>query len=222
MTERGRYSYTDRFMRPMTLTTTPQGGAIGWTVKDTSPSGTPTYTTTSSGLVLTIAATSEAEIVTAYQNDILPYLLNKIRKISFTASVSGVNSVTTIVMGLASAQNDTADSVATLAWFRIEGSADTGLVVCETDDGVIDNDDKATAISLSSTPKRFVIDFSQGLSDIRFYIDDQPVSVSNTFSMANASASQCVQLFFQIQKASGTGVPALTIREVEIDGIFAD
>ena len=199
----------DCFDRAQALTTTP--GVNGWTVKDTSASGTPTYLCGSGGgMVLTIASTSEAEIVTMYQNDVLAFDIDEIQSVEFFAKVSGIDSVTTLVMGLASAQNDTPDSTTNNAWFRMEGSASTSNVVVETDDNVNDNDDKATGTTLSSTLKRFVIDFTFGKSDVRFYIDDhQRVAASTTFDMSNATGN--LQPFFQIQKASGTGTPAVTI-----------
>lgn len=212
--------FKDNFNRGQTLSTTP--GMNGWTIKDTSSSGTPTYTMQNGGGVkLTIAATSEEEIVTLYQNDVLPIPLLGVQRMRFNAVVAGIDAVTTLVMGLASAQNDTEDSVATLAWFRMEGSASTSLVVCETDDGTTDNDDKATAVSLSSTSKEFIIDFSHGITDIRFFIDGQPVALATTFSMSAATSSTYVQPFVQIHKASGTGVPSVTIGRVEIEYVKA-
>lgn len=212
--------FKDNFNRGQTYSTTP--GFNGWTIKDTSASGTPTYANQNGGGVkLTIAATSEEEIVTLYQNDVLPIPLLGLQRMRFNAVVAGIDSVTTLVMGLASAQNDTEDSVATLAWFRMEGSASTSLVVCETDDGTTDLDDKATAVSLSSTSKEFIIDFSRGISDVRFYIDGQPVALATTFSMAAATSSTYVQPFFQIHKASGTGVPSVTIGRIELEYVKA-
>lgn len=202
--------FEDWFNRAQTYSTTP--GQNGWTIKDTSSSGTPTYANIDGGgCKLTLVSTSEAEIVTLYQNDRLAIPLLNLQNIRFNAVVAGIDSVTTLTMGVASAQNDTDDSVATNAWFRMEGSASTSAIVVETDDGTTDNNDVATGASLSTTYKEFMIDFSRGLSDIRFYIDGQPVATSTTFSMAAATSSTYVQPWVQIQKASGTGVPSVTI-----------
>lgn len=214
MITRDTKQWCDRFDRAQALTTTP--GHNGWTVADTSSSGTPTYLTTADGLKLTLAATSEAEIVTAYQNDVLPFPIDKIQSMSFIAKVAAVDAVTTLVMGLATAQNDTDDSVTNHAWFRMEGSASTSAVVAETDDGSLDNNDVATATSLAAVFKKFVIDFEGGLSNVKFYIDGERVASTTTFDMSNVTSGQGVQPYFQIQKASGTGVPSVTIREVEI------
>jgi len=218
MIQRGTSLWHDDFRRAQILTTTP--GHNGWTVKDTSSSGTPTYLTTSDGLVLTLAATSEAEIVTAYQNDVLAFPLADLISLEIIAKVSGIDSVTTLVAGLAAAQNDTADSVATHAWFRMQGSASTSAVVVETDDTVTDNDDKATGESLAATFKSLRIDFERGLSDVRFFVDGSRVAGSTTFSMAAGTAAN-LQPFIQLQKASGTGTPAVTIREVNVTHRYA-
>lgn len=212
----------DNFDRAQAFTTT-SAGEFGWRIADTSAAGTPTYLVGNNrAATLTLAATNENEIVTLYQGDVLPFLLNKLQEVSFVASVSGVDANTTITLGVGSARNDTEDSVATNAWFRMEGSASTSAVVAETDDGTTDTDDKATGATLSSTLKKFTIDFSNGLSDVRFYIDGARVAASTTFSLAAASSSQAVQLLAQIQKASGTGTPAIVIKQVKVVYNIAD
>lgn len=218
----GVFSFVDHFCRAQAFTTTP--GMNGWTIKDTSSAGTPTYlcvTEDGGGAKLTLAATSEAEIVTLYQNDVLPLDLAQLQRFWFVAKVAGIDAVTTLTMGLADAQNDTADSVATNCWFRMEGSVSTSAVVIETDDGTTDDDDNSSGgITLSSTYKLFEINFGLGLSDIRFFIDGIPVG-SQTFSLANVTSGQNVQPFFQLQKASGTGVPALTLAAVGWDNRYS-
>jgi len=94
--------WIDEFDRPLSLSTTPEGGT-GWTVKDTSTTGTPTYATATNdggGLALTLAATSEAEIVTLYHNDILMYDLDYLQHLWWIAKVSGIDAVTTLTLGL--------------------------------------------------------------------------------------------------------------------------
>lgn len=208
----------DNFDRAQAFTTTP--GQNGWTIADTSSAGTPTYlciTEDGGAAKLTLVNTSEAENVCLYFNDVLPFDLRSISQVWWIAKVASVDAVTTLVMGVGDARNDTPDTVATNAWFRMEGSVSTTAVVCETDDGTTDNDDKATGTTLSSTYKKFLIDFSQGLSDIRFFIDGQRVAAGTTFSMASVAAGQNVQPIVQIQKASGTGVPAVTIAQFGIN-----
>lgn len=222
MVTRGVRTFTDLFDRAQAFTTTP--GQNGWTIADVSTSGTPTYlcaTEDGGSAVLTLANTSEAEIVCLYHNDVLTWDLAKLQYVKFVAKVSGVDSATTIVMGVGNARNDTADSVGVNAWFRIEGSASTGNVVVETDDGTTDDDDNATGTTLSSTYKTFLIDFSNGVSDVRFFIDGERVAASSTFTLGSITAGQNVQPIVQVQKASGTGTPAITLALVEAQYRYA-
>lgn len=217
MVNREVRDWCDYFDRAQAFTTTP--GQNGWTIKDTSSAGTPTYlciTEDGGAAKLTLASTSEAEIVTLYHNDVLAFDLSRIQHVEYVAKVAGIDSVTTLTMGVADAQNDTDDSVAVSAWFRMQGSASTSAVVVETDDATTNNDDVSTGTTLSSTYKTFKIDFTRGLSDIRFYIDGEPVATGTTFSMASVTAGQNVQPFIQLQKASGTGTPSVTIAKARI------
>jgi hypothetical protein len=214
MVNREVLQFCDYFNRAQALTTTP--GHNGWTVKDTSSSGTPTYlvaTDDGGGMKLTLASTSEAEIVTMYHNDVLCFDLARIQFVEMIAKVGGTDSVTTLTMGLGSAQNDTDDSVATNAWFRMQGSASLTALVVETDDGVTDLDDKATGTTLGTTYKTLRIDFTNGLADVRFYVDGERVAAGTTFNMSGLTAGLNVQPFVQLQKASGTGVPTVTIKK---------
>lgn len=212
----------DQFDRAQTFTTTPTG-EWGWRVADTSSAGTPTYLIGNNrAATLTLASTSESENVCLYQGDVLPFLLNKIQQVKFVASVSGVDSATVVAFGVGSARADATDDIATNAMFKIEGSVSTSAVVCESDDGTTDDDDNATGVTLSSTLKEFVIDFSNGLADVRFYIDGARVAASNTFTLAAASSTQAVQVFAQVQKASGTGTPAVVLKHVSVTYNIAD
>lgn len=210
--------FDDDFCRAQTLSTTP--GHNGWTIKDTSSAGSPTYTVVSGeGLKLTLAATSEAENLAAYQNDVLPFDLTSVQSVDIWAKVAGIDAATVLVMGLASAQNDAPDSVATHAWVKIDGAVSTSLLVAETDDGTTDTDDKATGHSLAAVFKKITIDFSNGLSDVRFFIDGAEITskARNTFSLAAAVAGTTfVQPYVQLLKSSGTGVGSVTIRRFRV------
>ena len=212
----GTNTFEDDFRRAQTLSTTP--GENGWTIKDNSPAGTPTYTVGSTGCVLTLAATSEAEVVTLYHNDVLVFPINDpgLVTVEMFISVSGIDSTTTLVAGLASTQNDTADSVAHNAWFRIQGSTSTSNLLTETDDATTDDDDNATGSTLSTTLKKLVISFRYGLDDVRFSVDNARVSSTNTFNMEAIPGGTVLQPFIQLQKSSGTGTPSVTIRRIKI------
>jgi hypothetical protein len=217
MISRGTREFTDFFDRAQAFTTTP--GQNGWTAADTSSAGTPTYlciTEDGGAAKLTCTSTSEAQIVTLYHNDVLAFDVRKIKMVEFIAKVAGIDAVTTLTMGLGSARNDTDDSVATNAWFRMEGSVSTTAIVAETDDATTDNDDKATGVSLAAVYKKFAISFESGIADVRFFIDGERVAQATTFDMSALTAGLNVQPIFQIQKASGTGVPSITIAMVNI------
>lgn len=203
-------------------------GYDGFLIKDTSSSGTPTYAGAAGGLAMTLASTNEAEVVTLYTEDILPYKIDAIEKIIFrdvtlTASFTGI-----LAIGLASAQNDTLDSVTNNVWFRCDGS---NSIVCESDDGTNDVDDKATGLSLSTTPVTLEIDFTTEVysaskagskgKQAAFFITDgngvrRRVAESSAFRLDGIADGTGLQPFVQIQKASGTAVPAVTIAEIEV------
>ena len=219
---RGVITKVENYDRAQAFTTTPGEG--GWTIADTSSAGTPTYlcvTEDGGAAKLTLAATSESENVCLYFNDVLPLDIASLHRIEFVAKVAGIDAVTTLVFGLGDARNDTPDTVATNCWFRMEGSVSTTAVVVESDDGVTDSDDKATGTTLSSTYKKCLIDFTNGISDIRFFIDGERVAAATTFTLAGITSGQNVQPMIQLQKASGTGVPSITIAQITTQQKYA-
>lgn len=218
---RGTKKIIDNFDRPLTPTTTPEGGngGFGWTLKDTSAAGAPTMTTaTADGgmMVTTLAADNEVENMCLYANDVLMFDLAKIQHFWAIAKVASISNTTVCTMGLGSARADDEDTVATNLFFKIEGATSTSNVVCESDDGTTDNDDKATGTTLSTTEKKFHIDLTEGLSDVRFYIDDARVASSTTFDISSVTSGQNVQPIFQLSKTASTSAPVLTLYQVGI------
>lgn len=212
--------YDDDFTRKVTFSTTPEGG-YGWTIADTSTSGTPTYATIddNSGLAkLLLDNTNEVQNVCLYHGDRLSFALANILRVEMIALVGGLASSASIAFGLGSARNDTLDSVATNAWFRLEGAG--GGILCETDDGTRDVDDVATGLTLGTTRRRFEIDFQRGLSNVQFNVSDayslKPAARSQTFDMSAASSAK-VQPLIQIQKTAATDVPYISIDRFRIE-----
>ena len=204
--------YEDDFIGTVATFPTSADPATPWLVDDTSSSGTPTYTTGTSVAVLTLASTEEVENVCLHHGDALSFDIDLIQSIEFAAkTVATLDSATTIVMGVGSARADDPDTVAANAFFKLAGS---NAIVCESDDGTNDNDDKATGLSLVATYRRFLIDFTGGKSNVKFYIDGQRVASSTTFDMSNYSAG--LQPIFQIQKTSDTNTDSLTIDYVRV------
>lgn len=206
--------YIDDFVGPSVTFPTSANIGTPWLVADTSSSGTPTYVRATSEAVLTLASTSEVENVCLHHGDSLAYDIDLIQQVEMRVKVSGCTSGTEIVFGVGSARNDTTDSVAANAWFKMVGATSTTAVVCETDDGTNDKDDISTGTTLSTTYKRFVIDFTGGKSNVKFYIDGKRVAASTTFDMSNYSAG--LQPIVQIQKSSSANTDAITIDCISI------
>lgn len=196
---------------------TTTAGYKGWTIADTSSSGTPTYLTVSGGgAALTCDTQNEAQNVCLYQNNILPFNLLKIQWMEWLAKCPVTDAAATVFMGLGSARNDAPDSLTTMVGFRIEGSVSTTNLLAESDDGTTDLDDKATGTTLATVYKKLQIDFTRGLSDIRFFVDGEPVATSQTFSMAALTSATNVQPIFQLQKTASAAAISLHIKNLAI------
>ncbi|MFM2012689.1 MAG: hypothetical protein RLZZ396_1473 [Planctomycetota bacterium] len=190
--------------------------ATAWLVDDTSSSGTPTYTKGTSEATLTLAATSEIENVCLHFNDALDFDIDLIQRIEMRAKIgaSTLTSGSILCFGLGSARDDTANSVVANAWFRMEGASSTTQVYVETDDGVRDNDDVATGVTLGTSYKEFVIDFTGGKSNVKFYIDGKQVAAGTTFDMSGYSLG--LQPIIQLQKAANTNVDSVVLDYVKV------
>lgn len=210
----GTNCFIDEFNRAQAFTTTP--GMNGWTIKDTSSSGTPTYlciTADEGAFKLTMDNTNEAQIVTLYQNNVLTYDIRHLSNIWWVAQVAGIAATDTLVMGVASAQNDTSDTVEVNAWFRMDGGTSTSTLYVETDDNTTNVTATTTGTTLAAAYKRLLIDFTQGLGDVRFFVDGARVAAGTTFDMSAVAAGQNVQPYIQLQKSGGTGVGSLTVAQ---------
>lgn len=209
--------YCEDFLGPQTLTASPTN-SDQWDITDTSAAGTPTYTVGGIGgeATITLDATNEVENVCLFKSDVLNYDIDNLVRIEMRVKIgaSTFTSGSTLVFGLGSARNDTPDSVAANAWFRMEGANSTTLVYCETDDGVTDNDDKSSGVTLGTTYKRFVIDFTGGKSDVKFYIDGTPVATATTFDMSGYSVG--LQPIVQLQKAANTNADSVVVDYIKI------
>lgn len=205
--------FQEDFLGGATITTTVGEGI--WLITDTSAAGTPTYVKDSAhggSVTLTLAATNEVENVCLDFGNKLHFDIDQLDSIKMRVKVSGtINAATIVSFGLSSNRADDTDTHTNNALFKLAGSAS---VVCETDDGTTDNDDKATGTTLTTTYKTFLISFAKGKSDVRFFIDNVPVATSTTFSMA--AATGLLQPFVQIQKASGTQTDAVTVDYITV------
>lgn len=219
------WEFLDDFFGGGSLPTSADSG--DWVVTDTSAAGAPTYAKVDGSAAgeaqLVLAATNEVENVCLSFGDVLAFDIDLIQSAEFRVKMNQatLDANAQVAFGLIGDRNDTIDSIAQAALFRVVGGDSTTAVVVETDDGTNNNDDVATGQTLVNAYKRFVIDFSNGKSDVRFYMDNGDgslvrVAAGTTFDMSNYSAS--LQPVVQIQKASGTAVDGITIDYVRVHG----
>lgn len=190
--------------------------ATAWLVDDTSAAGTPVYTTGTSVATLTLASNNEVENVCLHFNDALDFDIDLIQSIEMRVRLGvAFTSGSELVFGVGSARNDTTDSVAAHAWFKMVGANSTTLVYAESDDGTRDIDDISTGTTLGTTYKRFVIDFTGGKSNVKFYIDGERVAASQVFNLSAYSAG--LQPIIQLQKAANTNVDSVIIDYIRVE-----
>lgn len=208
-------NYEDDFLGTVATFPSSADPATPWLVVDTSSSGTPVYTKGTSVATLTLAATSEVENVCLAHGDALSFDIDDIQSIEMRVRLGVVFTTgSELVFGLGSARNDTTDNVAANAWFKMVGASSTTQVYVESDDSVRDNDDIATGVTLGTSFKRFLIDFTGGKSNVKFFIDGQRVAASRTFDMSGYTAG--LQPIVQLQKAANTNVDSVIIDYVKI------
>lgn len=209
-----------------------------WVIADTSSAGTPTYTRLDHGETagafrpgvaqLIFDSQAEAQNVCLSFGDKLAFDINSLQSfecgVRFVATTgSAKDSTTTLAFGLTGDRNDTIDTIAIAALFRLAAADGSMAMVVETDDTVNNNDDVATGFTFTdATWGRFKIDFSK-LSDVKFYgcLDTgskqlQRFAGSTTFDMSNYAAG--LQPFFQIQKSSDANTDGVQIDYVRITG----
>jgi hypothetical protein len=190
----------------------------GWLIADTSSSGAPTYVpaTDGRGLKVDFSNASEVQNLCASFGDRLAFDIDELQEIRLRVKMNQalVNAATSFACGLCSARNDDPDALAAHASFRVIGADSTTAIVVETDDGVIDLDDKATGMTLGAVEKDLLISFATGKGDVRFFIDGQPVAASVKFDMSNYSG--LLQPYFQLQKTAATATDGFTARLVHV------
>lgn len=208
--------FVDDFIGGETFSTAGQGSP--WAVAETAAAGTPTYamvTPSATGeIAITHSSTNEIQNVCLSFGDTLPFDIDNLQSIEMRVKVGAatINAATSLAFGLASARNDAIDSIANHASFRLIGA---NAVLVETDDSVNDNDDVATGQSLGTAYKKFLIDFTGGKSDVKFYVDGKRVAAATTFDMSNATGS--LQPYVQLQKTAATSVDSVTVDYVRIE-----
>jgi hypothetical protein len=209
-------TFVDDFSGAVATFPTSADPATAWLVDDVSVTGTPTYTKGTSEATLTLNNDNAAVIVALHFNDALDFDIDDIQRVTMRVKIgaSTFTSGSILCFGVGSARNDTANDVTANAWFRMEGANSTTLVYAETDDGTRDVDDISTGVTLGTTYKDFVIDFTGGKSNVKFYIDGVRVCASQTFDMSAYSSG--LQPIIQIQKAANTNADSVVVDYIEI------
>ncbi len=191
--------------------------ATAWLIDDTSVTGTPTYTKGTSVLTMTLNNDNAIVNICNHFNDALDFDIDLIQSVEMRVRLgaSTFTSGSILVFGVGSARADDPDTVAANAWFRMQGANSTTLVYLETDDGTRDVDDVSSGVTLGTTFKRFVIDFTGGKSDVKFYIDGQRVGASQKFDMSAYSAG--LQPIIQLQKVANTNADSVIMDYIRVE-----
>jgi len=112
----------------------------------------------------------------------------------------------TAIVGLTSAWNATLASMTQRCAFRLSGDM---VLKAETDDGTTDSGLISTGLTVvAGTYYLLRIDMSD-TGNVTFWVDERPLAVLSAPAFTTSSA--LLQPMFGVQKASGTGVPDLTV-----------
>lgn len=117
-----------------------------------------------------------------------------------------------MVLGFASAHNNTLDDIVTNCWFRLEGA--NLDILTETDDGTTDDNDNDTTLNLvKNTWTTVEIDCSD-LSAVVFKVND--VVAGDPLDMSALAADTYVQPYVCIQKDAGTETENLDLDYIKV------
>ena len=188
-------------------------------VTDTSSAGQPVYavvTPSACGeLNLAFDSTTEVQNVCISMGDKLCFDIDNVQ--SFRARVkqgqTTIDSASTFSIGLASARNDTIESITAFLLFKLVG---TNEVMISTDDNVTDLTDKATGISIGTSYVDLMIDLSNK-KNVKFFVNGQPVCQSTTFDLSGYTGS--LQVYIQAQKTSDNNTDSFVIDYVSVEGL---
>ena len=183
---------------------------------DVTGAAPPTHVRAGSEATLTLTSASQIQILGLHHDDSLAFDIDDLQRIEMRVKLGAATftSGSILVFGLASARNDAADDVTAHTWFRMEGANSTTLVYCESDDGTRDVNDISSGVALGTTYKEFVIDFSNGKSDVHFLIDGARVAATQVFDLSAYSSG--FQPLIQLQKAANTNADVCKVDYVRI------
>jgi hypothetical protein len=161
----------------------------------------------------TLTSASQKQDAEIYAGDQLCWSM--LQGLQFEARVklsvlpTGVGQAT---IGVAGAWADGHDAITYSAFFTARAS---GLLLCDTDDNVTDND-VTSGITLTTADWAILrIDASDPLN-IMFFVNGARVAAATTFGWAASAGNSKVQPFLGMYKASGAGVGTLTVDYVRL------
>lgn len=217
---RSKGIWVDDFLGGGAIPTTLSAGYV-WKLTDTSATGAPTTAFVSPSATgeyqMTFSNTSEVQNLCLDWGDILSLDIDNLQSIAFGLRIgSTMDATSRLAFGLQSARNDNTDNTTNNVQFLLAGS---NALLVECDDNVTDVDDIATGLTLNTAYHRFVIDFTGGKSDIKFYGglftgSLSRLAASRTFSMTSTGS---LQPFVQIQKTANTNTNGVVVDYVEIE-----
>lgn len=190
--------------------------AIKWSLNDTSSAGTPTqaYEADETAVTMSCDATSEAQVCGYDFGDKLQFDIDDdlVFIARFKSPTIAANEE--VVIGMGAAWNDTLDSNAAHAWFRLTANMD---LLLETDDGTNDESEDSTVNMVADTYLWVKADFAD-TSNVLFYTGSDgktwTARAPKTFDMSNYTAG--LQPMFAVLKASGTTTPSITVDAIKI------
>jgi hypothetical protein len=206
--------FIEDFYGAQTVGTSASEGAM-WKITDTSAAGSPTYGVVDGSqtgeYAITLSSTNEVQNVCLNFNDVLCWGIDSLQWVAFRVKANAsYNAASSLAFGVQGDRNDAIDSIAQHASFRLIGS---NSILVESDDGTTDIDDKTTGQSLAATYKWFLVDFTGGKQNVKFYCDGVPLAPSTVFDMSAYSGS--LQPYVQIQKTAATATDSVTVDLVE-------
>jgi hypothetical protein len=161
---------------------------------------------------------AEAQNMCLDHENVLAFDIDNIIDVTIDVELNqaALDATTMFAIGLASERNDAIDTIAEAALFRVVGADSTTNLVVETDDGTTNNDDVATGTTLLNVNKQLKISFAAGTSDVRFFVDGQPVATGTTFDMSGYTGG--LQPYVQIQKTSDANADGVTVTSFKVRG----
>lgn len=190
--------------------------AVQWSLNDTSSAGTPTQVLEAdeTAVTMTLDSTDEAENCGYDFGDKLQFDIddNPIFIARFKVSTIAANQEA--VIGMCAAWNDTLNSSAAHAWFRLTANMD---LLLETDDASHDESEDSTVNLTADTYLWVKIDFAD-TADVLFYTGTDgktwTARAPATFDMSNYTAG--LQPAFAVLKASGAGTPSISVDVLKV------